>query len=191
MRDLGRKLKSPITKSARVLLWSHLLDVFGRKNVCFSSLSCIFRGARSQSFAPHSPQTRLWETNLAGPLGAAATTALCSPTLPLLPRPASDGDDTSLPHATHPASMTSNAGYTSGRSESAADAHARILPQRCTRRTHSPQGSCGRPSVQAACRRQSRGHALVLKFHPKSHRLLEKRSRFRAETLSLLRGLMC
>lgn len=48
------------------------------------------------------------------------TTALWSPTLPPLTRPGSDGDDTSLPHTTHPSSMTSIACYTTGRTESVA-----------------------------------------------------------------------
>lgn len=76
------------------------------------------------------------------------TTALCSPTLPLLTRPGSDGDDTSLPHATHPSSMTSIAGYTTGRTESAARRPRTDPPTGAAHsaaaslHTHYSQGSC-------------------------------------------------
>lgn len=64
------------------------------------------------------------ETNIAE--AGAAATPRPSQTHPQLTRPGSDGDDTSLPHTTP--SMTSIAGYTTGRTGSATG-HPQILPR--------------------------------------------------------------
>lgn len=96
-----------------MLLWCYLLDAFGQKTLFFPfpvptqrlRLAFLDKAVRDK-FSLHGC--------------CCSTTALCSPTLPLLTRPGSDGDDTSLPHTTHPSSTTSIAGYTTGRTESAA-----------------------------------------------------------------------
>lgn len=82
--------KAAITKTASVLLWSYLHDMFGHRTffyvihgaLCFMSLDKALGDKYSLCWC------------------CCTTTALWSPTLPQLTRPGSDGDDTSLPHTT-------------------------------------------------------------------------------------------